>query len=232
MSVFVNSTMGQSGLVLHLDSENPKSYPGSGTVWNNIGTAGGSFVMSGNPVFSNNSMIFDGVDDNIDLVDLGASQYFNNTTGTNFSLFVTLKLISLPGYMALISSRTGDQMSMGITPTGNTFLRMDDASNHETTTPLSIGSWYTIGYTYVTDGANSYSKLFVNGVYVSTLTGWDGSGIGTNNLLWFGWQSRNNYSFNPVFLNAEVKTIQIYSRALDDIEVASNFYAVRGRIGL
>ena len=40
MGIAYNSSIVRDGLVLHLDAANPKSYPGSGTVWKDLSGLG------------------------------------------------------------------------------------------------------------------------------------------------------------------------------------------------
>jgi hypothetical protein len=54
------------GLILSLDAANPKSYPGTGTVWNDLSGNGNNGTLINGPTFSSNnigSIVFDGVDD-------------------------------------------------------------------------------------------------------------------------------------------------------------------------
>ena len=54
------------GLVLALDTANRKSYPGSGTVWNDLSGNGNNGSLINGPTFNGangGSIVFDGVDD-------------------------------------------------------------------------------------------------------------------------------------------------------------------------
>ncbi len=235
MSIFIGPDVPRSNLVLHLDAANTKSYPGSGTNWTNLGSVGGSFPLSGSPTFSNGTFVLDGVDDYVNLGSLPPSTYINNTPGSDFSIFVTIKVISLSGYVALVSGRVGDQMSFGLASDRRVFVKMDDASTHFSASgsALQLDTWYSVGYTFVADTTNSYSRIYINGVFSSMLSGaWDGTGVSSANNLWFGWQSRTDSGFNPSYFNGAVSTIQLYSKALTDEEVLSNFVAGRGRLGV
>jgi hypothetical protein len=52
-----------SGLVLALDAADRNSYPGSGTTWTDVSGNGNNGTLTNGPTFSNNSIVFDGVDD-------------------------------------------------------------------------------------------------------------------------------------------------------------------------
>jgi hypothetical protein len=69
MSYNTFSPIVTNGLVLCLDAANNKSYPGSGTSWNDIGRIGAvGTLINGTTYTSNNggSIVFDGVDDGVD----------------------------------------------------------------------------------------------------------------------------------------------------------------------
>ena len=53
-------------LVLCLDAANPRSYPGSGTIWSDISRRGNSGVLTNGPTYNSangGSIVFDGIDD-------------------------------------------------------------------------------------------------------------------------------------------------------------------------
>lgn len=222
------------GLLVYLDAANPKSYPGSGSTWTNLGSTKWAFPISGDPTFSNGALVFDGVDDSVDLANSTPSNYLTNNVGQNFSLFITLKPLALSTHMALISQRVGESMSFSLANNGKPYLRMDDDGGTvgATTSALSVGQWGEVGVTFVNNTTASYAKFFFNGKHEATQTIWDGSGIGTSAFLWVGTQTRHDYSVDPRHLNAHVSNVKIYSRDLTDDEVKQNFNAHRGRFDL
>ena len=71
----------QDGLILCLDAANPKSYPGTGTLWTDLTTNRNNGTLINGPTFSNDnggSIVFDGVDD---YGDVPSSSNFNYGTG-------------------------------------------------------------------------------------------------------------------------------------------------------
>src|SRR6056300_758964 len=58
------------GLVLALDAGNPKSYPGSGTVWRGKSGNGNNGTLTNGPTFSSDNggaIVFDGADDTVSI---------------------------------------------------------------------------------------------------------------------------------------------------------------------
>ena len=75
-----------NGLVLCLDAGNNKSYPGSGTVWNDLSGNNFNGILTNGPTYSPSSgggIVFDGVNDYISL----GSVLNNSFTGLSFSFF-------------------------------------------------------------------------------------------------------------------------------------------------
>jgi len=61
------------GLVLCLDAGNPKSYPGSGTTWTDLSGNGNNGTLTNGPTYNSGnlgSLVFDGVNDYVNLGDL------------------------------------------------------------------------------------------------------------------------------------------------------------------
>ena len=63
MSVYAGPEIADSGLLLHLDAGNTKSYPGSGTVWYDLSGNGNNFTLYNGVSYSNGALNFDGVND-------------------------------------------------------------------------------------------------------------------------------------------------------------------------
>ena len=87
----------KSGLVLHLDAANPKSYPGTGTTWSDrAGNLNGGVVNNGTlvngPSFSSANMGSIGFDGSNDYVDMSTSP--NLTNSLTVCVFVNISLIT------------------------------------------------------------------------------------------------------------------------------------------
>ena len=52
----------RNGLVLHLDAANKKSYPGTGTAWNDL-SSNNNFTLNNSPTLSNGYFNFDGINE-------------------------------------------------------------------------------------------------------------------------------------------------------------------------
>ena len=52
MAIAYNPSITTSGLLIHLDAANPKSYPGTGTVWKDISLTGNNGFLSTSSQFN------------------------------------------------------------------------------------------------------------------------------------------------------------------------------------
>ena len=103
------------GLVLYLDAANPKSYPGSGTVWKDLSGNGNHFNLINGPSFNNFYINFDGVDDYVKSINtLDLSSY--NSISVEMCFQVN-NLSSPTGFAFEHSSNWNNQiMGFGLLP--------------------------------------------------------------------------------------------------------------------
>ena len=78
------------GLVLYLDAGNSKSYPGTGTVWNDLSGNNNNGTLVNGPTFSSankGSIVFDGVNDGCNI---NNNSFINPTNAITFGAIVNL----------------------------------------------------------------------------------------------------------------------------------------------
>jgi hypothetical protein len=91
MSLGHGASIVRSGLVLHLDAANRKSYSGAGTSWNDISGGQYNSILNNTPIYSsaNAGIIrFDGIDDYAIISNIPAA------TGTNYTASIWIRLDS------------------------------------------------------------------------------------------------------------------------------------------
>ena len=98
------------GLVLYLDAGNYLSYPGSGTVWEDLSSGGNNGTLTNGPTYSSDnagSIVFDGVDDYVNLGNI-----FNNVfagLSPKFTISAWVKLNSVTDNTSImILAKNGD----------------------------------------------------------------------------------------------------------------------------
>ena len=217
------------GLVLYLDAANPKSYPGTGTVWSDLSGNSNNGALTNSPTFNSNNggnFIFDGVND---YVSRAYNSSFDIRTGITFH--VTLKrnsvynqnsdcfILSRPPswyfYDAYNSGYIrGDVYIDGIRKGAcSAFLPYDN-------------QWYTINYTY--NSFTGVAVMYRNGNIVSSV-----QLTGLSNYL-IDYSASN---FSTIFLDNlgksyYVSNLILYNRALSSQEILQNYNATKGRFGL
>ena len=220
----------RSGLVLHLDAANRKSYPGSGTAWNDLSGNSNNGTLTNGPTYSssnNGSFLFDNTND---LVIGPTSPTFAFTATTrNFTIEQWIKPNNLSGSFRAMSSVWGQAggIDSWILCHSSGILQFVWSPYNTTTYFLQGGSlilnnWQHIAISRI--GNNFF--LYLNAVQTST-----GSNSGTIaathrfEIAHYG-QGTNYFSGN-------ISETRIYNnKGLSNIEIRQNFEATRGRYGI
>jgi hypothetical protein len=225
MSLSHSPSIVTNGLVLALDAANTKSYPGSGTAWNDLSGNGYSGTLTNGPTFSsseNGSIVFNGSNQYIIGPSI-SSQFTGNMTAE-----IWVKITSTPvDFVRLIGTgiNGGGARTFGLWLAANRRLLwqrsagVDPAINP--TDVLPLGSWNHI----VATTSGSSHSLYLNGVSIGTNTAagpWTASGQDISIA----------YGYLHAYLNGNISNAKLYSRALSQTEVSQNFNAQRGRYGL
>lgn len=208
------------GLVLYLDAANTKSYTGSGTIWNDISRSNVNGTLINGPTFSSlngGSIVFDGVDDGVNLIS-------TITLGNgNWTISMWAYANSFPSnYGRLISNNNSG-------PVSNAFgMASGKISYHSYlvswtqqlgNTTLNVGNWYNLIWV----NTSGSMVMYVNGVADSNSFTSTTSNGGPINCIGKNWA--NSFS-------GRVATTQIYNRALTQTEITQNFNATKSRFGL
>jgi hypothetical protein len=216
----------RSGLVLHLDAANKKSYPGTGTAWNDMsGNSNNGTLVNSVGYSSNNSgsMVFDGIDD---YCDAGTSStlkpsYMTVSTWIKFTTISANNRILSDWHQNASSDRW-------IFYTANTtqvqwYIHTSIGGDVGIPFTINLNQWYYLTGTF--DGTNTI--LYVNGDFVSSASksGVLVSGLGESVRV--GRQAESGGSHN-----GSIASVKMYNRALSAAEVKQNFNALRGRYGI
>jgi hypothetical protein len=226
-----------NGLVNYFDAKFMGSYPTSGTTWYDISGYGRNGTLTNGPTYSGGTLIFDGIDDYIqlgDVLDLGTN---------NLTINMWVKLASSPSENMYIFSKAkaafqayrygfrinqnkiaaffqGNLSGSDIAPVGNTVLTVD--------------TWYMVTIVF---NRSSDITLYVNGIQ-ETLTGnntisqWNNLNFQSDNPTRIGsYTSADNTS--PLFpFKGSISIVQVYFKTLTQSEISQNFNAQKSRFGL
>jgi hypothetical protein len=216
MSLSHGASIVRDGLVLHLDAANIKSYPGSGTVWNDLsGNDHDGTLINGVGYSTDNkgTLTFDGVDDYTSLPD-----NITDLSG-DWSINIWMRPYSdaNPRVMTLLTA--ADNLTVGyIQTTLVPYIRIDNSSVVSSSSLVS-GEWVNVVYQI----SNSTREIYINSNATTVASG----GITANGLYSAIGGGYTNYQ-----MNGDISIGSLYSRALSAAEIQQNFNALRGRYGI
>ena len=221
MGIAYNASLVRSGLVLHLDAANPKSYPGSGTTWSDLsGNSNNGTLVNGVGYSTDNkgTMSFDNRNDEVICTNNSSVQI---TTGTICAWF------NASNGNAGVNGIIAKQRAWGLFVTDNTLRAYDWGNNTWRDTGITVGNniWNYAAMTFTeTIGAPSNNAIiYLNGSSVLTTT------IKHSNhdvTVQIG-EANASQHFGGLISSASV-----YNRVLSEIEIKQNFEALRGRYAI
>lgn len=213
-----------SGLVLCLDAANTKSYPGSGTAWNDISGNNAVGTLTNGPTYNSanlGSIAFDGVDDVVTLPDAGAVNLADTMTASLWVYYVSgngrifqkdgsgyTRLWEIGGYAGTFRMEMWHSTGVGTIGYGNA---------------LTVNGWMNITLTF-----NGTDILMYQNNSLITTVNFPGdirTDVNTPLMLGGAWGSTESF-------NGRISNTLLYNRALSAAEVTQNFNAHRGRYGI
>jgi hypothetical protein len=214
-------------LVLCLDAANPKSYPGSGTVWTDLRRNGNNATLYNGPTYSTENkgiITTDGTDDNIYISNNSTISSFTSDMTLNF----LLKIIGNGDYASLFGKQTDDNWNDGFGAyfeSGSLYFFVNDyAANRVGVATASISGSF-MNLTFVKSGNTLY--IYKNGALLASQASFLGNITNTSSSLTFGNTPSNNYPMNVSF-----SYISLYNAALSPTQILQNYNALKGRYKL
>jgi hypothetical protein len=221
MAIFKNSPpIVTDGLVLYLDAANTKSYPTTGTTWNDLVGLNNGTLTNG-PTFNPNnlgSIVFDGVDDTVSTL--------NNT------LFESEGAVSL--WFSRASNNSNQRLIRRFGANVNRFYLLVNSSNilsirgqnisRQASFSSSIGEWVNVTWQWRL--SDTLQQIYINGNinyngdFNPQVSGGDttfGLAQAEGVETWFG---------------GNVATAKVYNRILTPQEILQNYNALKSRFGL
>jgi hypothetical protein len=221
MTIYGGPEIVTSGLVLHLDAANTKSYTGTGTTWTDLSGNGNNGTLTNGPTYTSNYMggiVLDGVNDYVVMSTASSVPIEGPGTldvwGSYGAVSSTYNLIALSlataGIQVGILSGNGIVWKYG----GNTLL------TYTKPTINTIANW-----TLTFNGANLI--MYINGILNNSTTT-AANQTGSSPIIRLG--TYNSGASQP--LNGTIYASRIYNRVLTASEVLQNYNALKGRYGL
>lgn len=212
-----------SNLTLYLDAANTKSYPGSGTVWNNLGSLNVDGLLVNAPTFSNSIVTFDSsLSQRISieyrpewrLAGSNTISFWSNAAASNDRCAVSYEKGSWQGYM--------------VTPTGVFYSSVVGSNDVALTFTKNAGEWCML--TWVINRVANFYYLYKNATLVGSkaITQPDLTGVFSSGQLTVG----GNNTVTSRYYTGSISTVQFYTSALTSDEISQNYNATKSRFGL
>jgi hypothetical protein len=225
-SQFVNDYLDppvKDGLILNLDAGNPLSYPGFGTIWTDLsGNENSGTLENGVKYNSSNfgSLVFDGVDDSVNITTLDLRQNFT------YECWVLHNVVS--GFSFLGQGPTTLREGLHIWFRDGSNLRFGMFTNDTDALSLttSTGVWYQYCFTY--NHSTFVKQIYRNGVQLTgTPQETQTSYLGTGTV-----RIGATYGSGGAYANGRFSSARIYNRVLTAAEVQQNFNEQRKRFNI
>jgi hypothetical protein len=219
MSASGGPNISEDGLVLILDAANVKSYPGSGTTWNDVSGNSNSGSLINGPTFDGGnlgSIVFDGSND-----------YVQTNINRSFTAMTLMGFIKRNGaqvdYTGIFYSRGTSITGISFYSTNNLGYTWNGAVNTYTFNSNLLvpnNTWCMVAMSVTSTAATLYVNTSSATNTVShTSTTIDDLKLGQDD-------------FGSRFMNGNIANVMMYNRALSANEIFQNFNATRSRFGV
>lgn len=215
-------------LLLGVDALNPKSYPGSGTNWQDLSNNTPGMNLLNSPTFTGSTFVFS-TNQHADLGSSAANIVWSPSVARTVEIW--FRFISYPTtsngntIWGDQSGTTGTMVTFAISSgqEGKIAWRWDDSQQLASQKTMALGEWAQVvilleGYdaTYYINGALDTPRFTSTDLAVAGNTRWS---IAKDNR-------------RGTFLNIEAGVARQYSRVLTSEDISNNFNALRGRYGI
>lgn len=226
-----------SGLVLALDSANRKSYPGSGTSWNDLTLNNSAATLNNSPTFSTENVgnfSFNGTNNYITV------PYSSALDVNNFSVSFVFKTSTNDNSHDTICARNGDvyssQNGWSISRLRNglslanclRFYIWGNAVGMEIQGPAVSDNIWRHATITVSSTPSVFMKIYINGVIYNTTNALPGGNFYSGTPQFKIGVDKNNTDF----WTGNIANMYYYNKTLTDTEVLQNFNSLRSRYGL
>jgi hypothetical protein len=224
------SSIVTAGLVLNLDADNPASYPGSGTTWNDLSGGNRNFTIYNSTSWNSGGyFFFDGVDD-----------YMEGPASNTFNLDQehTIEVIIQPTVAKQCTlfhwtDPGGNRTISGHTPWSDNVVYYDVAGCCSATQRVSYSSNILNKITIMNFRCRT-SEFPTRQVFENTVEKVN-SGANTTDTLSFGSSPVSIGSFlgdRTTSYQGRLYSIKVYNRGLTDAEILQNYNAQKSRFNL
>lgn len=225
-----------TGLILSLDAGNIKSYPGSGTTWNDLSGNGNTGTLINSPTFSSGSggsIVFNGTNN---YVNTGLDLSWNNINSVTISFYIKPQSLS-SHFPFLGKGPTNWEWQLIQRTTSLQFVYWNTGGGHTNGPIPELTNFFTnindfIHVTMVWNHVDNKYYFYRNSILVNTTT-WVDASINQNRTdpVYIG---GNIYQWDAAgtYWPGNISNMIVYNRALSNRDIEQNFNATRGRFGI
>ena len=217
------------GLVLALDAADKNSYPGSGTTWRDMSGNNNNGTLTNGPTFNSangGSIVFDGTND---IVNFG--NILNSPAQLSVNFWIknpNNNVIIAKGYRVWEIRFNGNEFGGYVGVNNGSSFWYGIADNNNILHGADLTQWNN--FTYVFDYTNTNVKLYTNAVLKGSINPANMFSTFTPvNNLYIGCRADDAAS---AFLSGSLSNLQIYNKALSQIEILQNYNAQKSRFNL
>jgi hypothetical protein len=232
--MFTGPNIVTNGLVLALDAANTKSYPGSGTTWNDVSGNSNNGTLTNGPTFNSangGSIVFDGVDD---YINVPYNTVLNTPSGATYEIWFKPTIFTSGEFLNRGTSDSGatpDNPRFYIYNTGQIYFDWSspsvDTYAQTTTGAVTMGTWNQIVGIAT---PNTALRIFANGYetsYSLQIQTLPATLPNTSNPIQIG-----GATWLPRYFTGNIASVKLYNRTLIPSEVLQNYQALKTRFGL
>ena len=217
-----------NGLVLCLDAGNNKSYPSSGTNWNDLSGNNNNGTLTNGPTFTGSfggSIVFDGTNDYVDLI--SALLLPVGTSDRTIVAFVRTPTSFPEPYLHVIHYGTAvTDQAFGLAIFSNGGLNTHTWTGAPSQGTVVAGTDYCLAVSYT--HSSTLHKFWINGVS-------QGAGVvrsintGTTEARIGARISTPIEDWGP---SGRIYNVMVYNRSLTEAEILQNYNATKARFAL
>jgi len=211
------------GLVFNLDAGDPRSYPGSGTVWTDLSGNGNTGTLTNGPTYSNangGSIVFDGVNDYVSIP-------VPSQTVSNFTMSVWVKSTNSADLRMAFTHGTSTSNFLGIQVGLQGWIYAGSTNIYRNYSSVAPAVDIT-NLVLIYQGSSNSISIYKNGLIqdLSSSVGTVPATITLSNF-YLGMYLVGNTITQP--MTGNIYSASAYNRALSAAEVAQNYDALKVR---
>ena len=208
-----------NGLVLYLDAGNTKSYPGTGTAWNDLSGNARNATINGTVSFTSNYFSISSDSTYISLSNSGLVPRTNDFTYSTWIYFNSTDSVD-----TIFENGSWTDTLLFRFETNQFTVYAEGALRGTIAWTPVTGSWLNIVLRRASNTVSCYINNVLTGTPFSMNLDID---LANPNL----WLMRSQHTTGQ-WTNGRISTFSIYNSALSDVEIGQNFTALRGRYGV